>query len=316
MKFLITGGTGFLGSYVARQFLHHGHELICLDHSPDPEVTSLLPPEVKVIQGDVSEFGFVGDVLSEHPVDGVVHLAYIMGAEAEAHPPTAMRVNALGTANVFEEACKCGVRRILFTSSESVYGKSQSVYGEKPVTEEDFCSPKEHVLNYSLTKLLNEHLAEKYEARFGTEIISLRIAVVYGAGRKRGTTVWASDFVTLPALGRPVTLPFPADDWHCCVYVEDVAEEICRLMTKPRLGHRVFNSGGHTVQAADLASMVQRVIPEARILFSADRPRSPFIYQMDDSRIVRELGFQRRSMIEGIQNHVSYVRKFSHAGRL
>ena len=165
-------------------------------------------------------------------------------------------------------------------------------------------------------KLLNEHLAEKYETRFGTEIISLRIAVVYGTGRKRGTTVWASDFVTLPALGKPITLPFPADDWHCCIYVEDVAEEIYQLMTKPRLGHRVFNSGGHTVQAADLASMVQQVIPEARISFSADRPRSPFIYQMDDSRIVRELGFQRRSMIEGIRNHVSYVSKFSHAGKL
>src|SRR5262249_13752907 len=106
------------------------------------------------------------------------------------------------------------------------------------------------------------------------------------------------------------------DAWHACIYVYALAEEICQLMPKPRLCHRVFNSGGHTVQAADLASMVQQVIPEARISFSADRPRSPFIYQMDDSRIVRELGFQRRSMIEGIRNHVSYVRKFSHAGKL
>jgi nucleoside-diphosphate-sugar epimerase len=225
-----------------------------------------------------------------------------------------MRINALGTANVFEEACKSGVKRVLFTSSESIYGKSQSAYGERPVTEEDFCSPNEHVLNYSLTKLLNEHLAQKYESRFGTEILSLRIAVVYGAGRKRGATLWASYFATLPALGKPVTLPFPADDWHCCIYVEDVAEEIYQLMTKPHLGHRIYNSGGHTVQAADLEAMVREVVPEAMILFSADRPRSPFIYRMDRSRIGRELSFQQRSMIEGIRSHVRYARELSHAG--
>jgi nucleoside-diphosphate-sugar epimerase len=316
MRFLITGGTGFLGSYVARNFLHHGHEVICLDHSPDPEMISHFLPEITVIQGDVSELGLVGKILGENPVDGVAHLAYVMGAEAEAHPTTAMRVNALGTANVFEQACKCGVKRILFTSSESIYGKSQSAYGDRPVTEEDFCSPKEHVLNYSLTKLLNEHLAEKYETRFGTEIVSLRIAIVYGAGRKRGATVWASDFAALPALAKPVTLPFPADDWHCCIYVEDVAEEIYQLLTKPHLGHRIYNSGGHTVQAADLEVMVREVIPEARILFSADRPCSPFIYRMDHSRIGRELSFEQRSMIEGIRNHISCARKLSYAGKL
>jgi len=311
MKFLITGGTGFLGTYVAANFLHHGHEVICLEHTPDSSVISRFPPEVSVIQGDVSEPGTVVKILSEHPVEGVVHLAYVMGAEAEAHPPTAMRVNALGTANVFEEACKSGVKRILFTSSESIYGKSQSIYGERPVTEEDSCSPNDHVLNYSLTKLLNEHLAGKYEARFGAEIISLRISIVYGAGRKRGTTVWASDFATLPALGKPVTLPFPADDWHCYIYVEDVAEEIYQLMTKPRLSHRIYNSGGHTVQAAELEAMVRKVIPEAKISFSADRPRSPFIYRMDHSRIIRELSFRPRSMIEGIQSHVTRARDLS-----
>jgi len=316
MKVLITGGTGFLGSYVARNFLHHDSEVICLDYAPDAEVISRFPSDVHVIQGDVSEAGTVANILAEHPVTGVVHLAYIMGAEAEAHPTTAMRVNALGTANVFEEACRSKVRRLLFTSSESVYGNSQSAYGSRPVTEEDFCAPSGHVLNYSLTKLLNEHLAPKYEARFGTEIVSLRIAVLYGAGRKRGTTVWASDFVTLPALGKPAVLPFPADDWHCCIYVEDVAEEIYQLMTKPSLAHRLYNSGGHTVQAAHLEVMVREVIPDAKISFSTDCPRSPFIYRMDDARIFRELGFEQRSMVEGIRTHVAHVRGFSNPGKL
>jgi UDP-glucose 4-epimerase len=178
----------FLGSYVARNFLYHGHEVICFRSFSRTRDDFSLSARDYCDPGRFSELGLVGKILGENPVDGVAHLAYVMGAEAEAHPTTAMRVNALGTANVFEEACKCGVKRILFTSSESIYGKSQSAYGDRPVTEEDFCSPREHVLNYSLTKLLNEHLAEKYETRFGTEIVSLRIAIVYGAGRKRGVT--------------------------------------------------------------------------------------------------------------------------------
>ncbi len=197
-----------------------------------------------------------------------MHLAYIMGAESEADPPSAMRINALGTANVFEEACARRVMRVLFTSSESVYGRSQSIYGDRPVREEDFCAPRDHALNYSLTKLLNEHLAAKYEERFRTPIISLRVAIVYGAGRKRGTTAWASDFATLPALGKPVTLPFPADDWNCYIYVEDLAEEIYRLFARPTLAHRIYNSGGHTMRAADLAALVREVIPEAQITFT------------------------------------------------
>ena len=140
-----------------------------------------------------------------------------MGAEAEADPPGAMRVNAHGTANLFAEAAARGVKRILFASSESVYGNSQAIYGDRPVTEDDFCSPRDHVLNYSLTKLLNEHLAAKYEAKYGTATVSLRVAIAYGPGRRRGTTVWASDFASLPALGKPVTLPFPEDDWNCYI---------------------------------------------------------------------------------------------------
>src|SRR5215472_676597 len=189
MSFLVTGGTGFIGSYVVRCLLQHGQRVTCLDRLPDPEVLSEFSSEVEVIEGDVGDRQQLAAVFQRCPeIDRVAHLAYIMGAESESDPPAAMRVNALGAANLFAEACAHGVKRIVFTSSESVYGKSQSIYGERPVHEEDFCSPRDHVLSYSLTKLLNEHLAAKYEGRYGTSIISVRPPIVFGHGRKRGTT--------------------------------------------------------------------------------------------------------------------------------
>jgi nucleoside-diphosphate-sugar epimerase len=291
MKFLVTGAKGFIGTHVKQALERDGHNVIATD-----------------LETDVSEAAIVEELFLASPgVEGVVHLAYVMGAEAEADPVLAMRVNALGTANVMAHACRSGVTRILFLSSESVYGRSQAIYGDRPVREDDYCAPADHALNYSVTKLLNEHLAAKYEARYGTEIVSLRAAIVYGPGRKRGTTAWASDFVTRPALGEPVALPFPPWDRHCYIYVEDLAEQIRRLMVKPELKYRIYNSGGHTLSGLDIAALIREVIPGAQIAFREDLPCSPFIYRMDDSRIREEIGFQPRPMRDGIAHHKARI---------
>ncbi len=309
MSFLVTGGTGFIGSYVVRCLLQHGERVVGFDRAPDTEVMGLFTSEVEVIAGDVGDRQQVAAIFKSHPhIDRVVHLAYMMGAESEADPPAAMRVNALGAANLFAEACAHGVKRIVFTSSESVYGRTQAVYGDRPVTEEDFCSPRDHVLNYSLTKLLNEHLAAKYEARYGIPIVSVRPPVVFGHGRKRGTTAWASDFASLPALGQPVTLPFPENDRNSYIYVADLAEELYQLSVKPSPAHRAYNTGGHTLSAPELVALVRELLPHAQINFSPDKPNSPFIYRMDDQRIRQELGCLLRPMREAIEAHIEEVR--------
>jgi len=134
---------------------------------------------------------------------------------------------------------------------------------------------------------------------------SLRASVVYGTGRKRGTTVWASDVASLPAQGLPVTLPFPAADRNCYIYVEDLVEQIYRLSIKPTFAHRIYNSGGHTVTGAELAALVRAVLPDAQIDFREDLPPSPFICSMDDSRIRQEIGSTMRSMAEGVRAHIT-----------
>lgn len=286
----------------------HGEQVVSFGRSADPEVLSLFSSEVKVIIGDIGDPQQVAAIFKDHPdIDHIVHAAYMMGVESEAEPPAAMRVNALGPATLFAEACAHRVERVVFVSSESIYGKSQAIYGDRPVAEEDYCSPSDHVFNYSLTKLLNEHLAAKYEARYGVPIVSVRAPVVFGHGRKHGTTVWASDFASLPARGQPVKLPFPENDSNCYIYVADLAEQIYQLSTKPSLGFRIYNSGGYTLLASELATLVREVIPEARIAFTSDGSYSLFINQMDDRRIREELGYQLRSMPAAIKEHIEEV---------
>ena len=310
MSFLVTGGTGFIGSYVVRRLLEYGEQVVCLDRAPDPELVPEFSSAVEVIEGDVADRQQLAGLFERHrEIDRVVHLAYMMGAESEADPPAAMRVNALGAANLLAEACAHGVKRIVFASSESVYGEGQAIYGDRPVNEEDFCSPRDHALNYSLTKLLNEHLAAKYEARYGIPIVSVRPPIVFGHGRKRGTTAWASEFASRPALGQAVTLPFPEDDRNCYIYVDDLAQQIYRLEVKPSLTHRIYNTGGHILRAAELVGLVSELIPLARIAFSPDKPKSPFVYRMDDSRIRQELGCLLRPMREALAQHIEEARR-------
>jgi nucleoside-diphosphate-sugar epimerase len=87
MSFLVTGGTGFIGSYVVHNLLQHGQRVVCLDRFPNADVVASFPPEVGVTEGDVSDRRQVAAVFGNYPeMDHIVHLAYVMGAESEADP--------------------------------------------------------------------------------------------------------------------------------------------------------------------------------------------------------------------------------------
>src|SRR5260370_6076105 len=145
MTFLVTGATGFIGSYLIQRIAREGHVVVCVAISPDH--TGLSDKlGVDVMPCDVGDQEQVAALFRNvPPVNRVVHLAYVMGAESEADPSLAMRVNALGAANLFGAACETGVQRIIFLSSESVYGP-QSVYCERAVRDDDYRGPADHHL--------------------------------------------------------------------------------------------------------------------------------------------------------------------------
>ena len=80
-----------------------------------------------------------------------------------------------------------------------MYGPSQEPYGDRPVTENDFCDPATHTFTYAVMKLLNEHMGRRYAERLGASIVCTRPPVVYGHGRKRSAVMWAEHFASKPA---------------------------------------------------------------------------------------------------------------------
>lgn len=313
MKFLVTGGGGFIGWRVVRNVLARGIPVVIAEWSIDPRLRERLEREsgtlVSFVPCDIAEFSDIARIFRVHPdITHAIHLAYLMSAEVDANPHLGARVNILGMVNMFEAAVNQRLNRLIFTSSETVYGASQGVYGDRPVKESDFCAPADHFFTYGVMKILNEFMAAKYVQRHGISLACVRPPVVFGHGRKRGAVLWAEHFISLPAIGKPVQLPFSASARDCWVYVDDCAEQLVRLAIKPQLSHFAYNSSGHAISARDFASLVRHWIPDAEITFDESKPGTPLVDDLDGSRLIEEIDFAPRSMSEGILAHINEAR--------
>lgn len=316
MKFLITGGTGFIGQCVVRNLVRRGIPSVAADQLPDAQTVDALRPEAErakvpfdAVVMDVSDFRDVMGVFHKHPdITHCVHLAYVMGPLVDENSSLSTRVNIVGMTHLFEMAVHKKLARLVFTSSETVYGPSQKPYGDRPVVEDDFCDPASHTFTYAVMKLLNEHMGRRYVERFGANIVCTRPPVVFGHGRKRSAVMWAEHFASKPAVGEPVTLPFGPDTRDTWIYKEDCAEQLVRLALKPTLSHFVYNNGGTCVCARELAAIVKKMIPDARIEFDASKPGTPLIDNQDGQRLIREIDFVPRSLKDGVRAHINEAR--------
>jgi nucleoside-diphosphate-sugar epimerase len=119
MKFLVTGGGGFIGWRVVRNILARGIGVVVADCSVDPRLRERLEresgPLIDFVPCDVAEFSDVARCFRQHPdITHAIHLAYLMSAEVEANPHLGARVNVLGMVNLFEAAVNQRLERLVF----------------------------------------------------------------------------------------------------------------------------------------------------------------------------------------------------------
>jgi UDP-glucose 4-epimerase len=309
MKFLVTGGTGFIGASVVRNLLARGVPVVVGEAHIDADIISKLKG-AEAVPMDVADGRSIAEIFARHPdITHCVHLAYLMSAEVEANPALGVNVNLLGMVNMFEAAVRHRLTRLVFTSSETVYGPSQSVYGDRPVVEEDYCAPPSHFYTYGFMKLLNEFMAQKYVARHGVSLACTRPAVVYGHGRKRGSILWSEAFASKPAVGQVAQLPFSRHSRETWVYKDDCAEQLIQLALKPTLGHFAYNNGGECASGEELAAAVRHWLPEAKIEFDEATPRTALIDWQDGTRLENEIQFKPRSLRDGVRAHINEARR-------
>ncbi len=318
MTILVTGGLGFIGSKVVVQLLKRDIDVLVTDlnieKNKDKLENNILKigknkDQVKYQKLDITDHKQIENIFQNNKIDSVINLAYGIGTICEENPLLASKINIVGTTSIFEMIVKYKIRRLVFASSETVYGAHQEYFGNRAVTENDYSGINNHFYTYGVMKLLNEFMAEKYIKKHGCSIAYTRPSVVFGYGRQNTAINWAEDFAAKPALGQAAHLPFSKKNRDNWIYVDDCAEQLVRLALKETLNYSCFNTGAETLDGSQLEATVKKIIPDAEIYFDENVKSTPLIDDQNDERIRKEIDFNPRSFEEGVRCLIQDVRE-------
>lgn len=311
MRVLVIGGSGLFGKKCALALLDDPEVELVVTYDPAPPSEAFLKriepqaAEFKYIRGDISDLQQLLAAAGENKVDRLVNWAMILSKEPM--PWLNMKIGLQGMANVFETARLLGIKRVVYASSETVYGE-QKDYGDREIIEDDRLLPYPGSV-YALSKCLAEVFAAQYDELYGIKSTALRPCIGYGHGGKDPKFVrWFSDIVSLPAVGRPVHLECTGD-WLFSTILSDEVSEFTRLALHAEASpHPAYNLGGPPVTLKDFAAAVRKFIPDAEITFG-DEPEDcelPWLVSCDRAR--EDFGFSPMPLEEAVLKHINEAR--------
>ncbi|MGD9001130.1 MAG: NAD-dependent epimerase/dehydratase family protein [Anaerolineae bacterium] len=253
MRFLVTGGAGFLGAALSNRLCRDGHQVRVIDDlsAGDPDQ---LEDDVLFTRGDVADRPKLWTLLQD--VDCVYHLAArVLVSESILYPRAYNEVNVGGTVSVMEAMRDADVRRVVLTSSGAVYGEQ----GEQPVREDQPPNPQSP---YAVSKLAAEYYVRTIGALWGIETVILRVFNAYGPGQR----LPASHPPVVPRLlqqaqrGGSLVIFGGGGQTRDFVYVDDVVEALVAASASSDVDRRIINVGsGRETSVNDLASLVASV---------------------------------------------------------
>jgi UDP-glucose 4-epimerase len=316
MTYLITGGAGFIGSHVVRDLVRGGEKVVVYDVFPHRNTLELvldrdeIDNNIKIVQGDVTDYAHLLKVLQENKIDTIIHLAAVMILEFQADPLLGVKVNCDGTASVFEAARFLGIKKVVWASSGSVFGPG-TMYPQEYIPND---APQYPQNLYGAAKSFNELVATHYIKRYGMDITALRFVMVYGAGQTNGrTAAIMKQMVYNPALGKPGRVPAAADNVLGWTYVDDAARATVMASKAYKLKNSAFSVMGKIHNVQEVADCVRSLLPPAEInLLPLEKSASHTIMtcKYDTSRIEEELGFfPQWTMPRGIKETINIVRR-------
>lgn len=277
MRVLITGGNGFIGSHITRQLLDQGHQVIVYDNfstSEKPSVINHPTSHIRQLQSDKNNSQTTddrrlsgelveplttieGNILdakklqeSLQGVDAVIHMASLISVEESVKMPVKyMENNVIGAATLLEAMRVVGVKKIVFSSSATVYGTPKSL----PITEDQ---PISAANPYGASKIAIETLCESFAKTDGFDVTILRYFNPYGPGENHLPESHAIPNFVLAALEhQPLPLYWKGEQVRDFIYVEDLAAAHIEVLHLT--GYNVFNVG--TGQGTKIIDIVNKL---------------------------------------------------------
>lgn len=269
MAYLVTGGTGFIGSYVVRDLLNQGEEVFCLQRSAATAifrgvVSDEKADKVKIVQGDVSNAIHLFNLIKANKIDKVIHAGFILlsGGASESNPAYSLQVNCVGMSNLLEAARLFGLKKVVWTSSSQAFGSIGKYYKE-PIGDDAVYKPDSM---YSATKVLDEFMSQLYFDKFGVDSVGFRLGFILGVDRPMGRGGAFTKFLKDAATDVPTTMAtMSADAIRPFGYVENSSDLLIKACEAPTTKTRTFNAPDYQVSCRQIAESMQRVNPKARI---------------------------------------------------
>ncbi|WP_225028097.1 NAD-dependent epimerase/dehydratase family protein [Xinfangfangia pollutisoli] len=234
-RFLLVGGTGFIGRRVLRVLAAQGHACRLLD-LPQALARFDLPAGHEAVPGDATQPDIVQ--AAAQGCDGIVHLAGIMTVDCAADPARAVRINVMASLNVLQAAAARGIP-VAYLSTAGVFGP-QDAQHPQPMTV------------YGVTKLAVEGLARVFAADHGVPSLGLRPYIVYGPGISSGIAAGPSIALAASVRRAPAVIRFSGRVGF--VHVDDVARMLVAGVTLPRQGAEVLTLAGDTRDMAEFVA--------------------------------------------------------------
>src|ERR1043165_4345074 len=312
MKYLVTGGAGFIGSHIVHTLLEQGESVRVLDNFSTGKRENL---EGLTRQFDGNRFEvFEGDLRDaagvEEAVRGVEIIfheaAFVSVPQSMEEPQTCFDVNISGTSRLLDTARAAGVRRAVLASSAAVYGDSDAL----PLVEE---TPPRPMSPYAVSKRVKEMYAELFTDSFGLEVVALRYFNVYGP-RQRPDSMYAAAvpiFARRLLDGKPVTVYGDGGQTRDLINVRDVVRANLIASINPYAAGKIFNiCTGVETRILDLLEVMYELLPNAPAHQLAP-PRAGVIYGSVGSpqKSADVMGFRAQvSLVDGLKEVIDWMR--------
>jgi len=248
MKYVVTGGAGFIGSHLIEKLVKQGDVVTVLDNLNTGKIENLksVSKKINFVQNDIRDFEVLRSLMEN--VDGVFHQAAMASVQDSFRIPEKFHdVNVNGTENIFKIAKEFGIK-VVYASSSSVYGDTSIL----PTTESD---EKRPINPYAKTKLEKDKLAEQY-AKNGLKVIGLRYFNVFGPRQSKEYAGVIKLFLERIQQGLPPLVNGDGLQIRDFVYVDDAVNANI-LSMKSDIDFEFFNIGtGTTISILDLANMI------------------------------------------------------------
>jgi UDP-glucose 4-epimerase len=318
MKYLVTGGSGFIGSHLTAALLKRGDSVVVLDDLSTGSAKNLQGvvsnPSLEIVSGSILDIALVDSLVAK--VDQVLHLAAAVGVfNIVNNPLKSLQTNIGGTENVLDACAKHG-KSFFLTSSSEIYGKNTNV----PLSEESdriVGSPLKSRWSYSEAKAIDESLAFFHYTQNKLPVRIVRLFNTVGPRQIGQYGMVVPRFVSAAISGEAISVYGDGKQSRAFCHIDDVIEALLLVIDSPKAIGQVYNVGNNfEISIADLAKKVIEVTNSSSNLefksyadaygpgFEDLERRVP-----DISKVARDLGWApKRDLTQIIQDIALYLK--------